>query len=166
MEGWAHGNTTPLKFYLQLRTKVRIFCNKAVPCSTDSQHKWKSDTKIQTWTTEKIPEPSQISGWKPMREVRSCTGAEEKSLQILPHSFQCCCITNRLEITLCLQLFTGDCAQFWAPQYKGDIDILERAQERATKMLKGLKHLSYEKSESWDCSAGRREASGGSSQCL
>ncbi|KAK4831696.1 hypothetical protein QYF61_018748 [Mycteria americana] len=34
--------------------------------------------------------------------------------------------------------------QFWAPQCKRDVDILERVQQRATKMIKGLKHVSYE----------------------
>ncbi|GAB0209608.1 mitochondrial enolase superfamily member 1 [Grus japonensis] len=36
------------------------------------------------------------------------------------------------------------CVQSWAPQYKRDMDILERVQHRATKMMKGLEHLSYE----------------------
>ncbi|KAK4824967.1 hypothetical protein QYF61_021754 [Mycteria americana] len=34
--------------------------------------------------------------------------------------------------------------QFWAPQYKRDMDILERVKQRATKTIKGLEHLSYE----------------------
>ena len=34
--------------------------------------------------------------------------------------------------------------QFWALQYKRDVDILERVQQRATKMMKGPEHLSYE----------------------
>ncbi|KAK4832125.1 LOW QUALITY PROTEIN: hypothetical protein QYF61_020802 [Mycteria americana] len=33
---------------------------------------------------------------------------------------------------------------FWSPQYKRDMDILKRAQRRAMKMMKRLKHLSYE----------------------
>ncbi|KAK4828600.1 hypothetical protein QYF61_000052 [Mycteria americana] len=36
------------------------------------------------------------------------------------------------------------CVQFWALHYKRDMDILERIQQRATKMIKGLEHLSYE----------------------
>jgi len=34
--------------------------------------------------------------------------------------------------------------QFWARQCKKDMNILLRVQQRATKMIKGLKHLFYE----------------------
>lgn len=34
--------------------------------------------------------------------------------------------------------------QFWGPQYKKDMEILEKNQFKATKMIRGLEHLFYE----------------------
>jgi len=35
------------------------------------------------------------------------------------------------------------CAQFWDPQYKREMDMLEHVQEMAGRMIKDLEHLSY-----------------------
>ncbi|GAB0183594.1 mitochondrial enolase superfamily member 1 [Grus japonensis] len=36
------------------------------------------------------------------------------------------------------------CVQLWGPQYRRDMELLERVQRKATKLIRGLEHLSYE----------------------
>ena len=36
------------------------------------------------------------------------------------------------------------CVQFWSPQHRKDMDLLQWVQRKTTKMIRGMEHLSYE----------------------
>jgi len=37
--------------------------------------------------------------------------------------------------------YLESCVQLWSPQHRKDMDLLDRVQRRATKMVKGMEHL-------------------------
>ena len=46
------------------------------------------------------------------------------------------------------------CIQAWGSQYRKDVELLERVQRRAAKMIRGLEQLSYEERLSWKDGSG------------
>ena len=36
------------------------------------------------------------------------------------------------------------CIQIWGPQYRKDVELLERVQRSTTKVIRGLEHVPYE----------------------
>ena len=64
------------------------------------------------------------------------------------------CITKRVSsreregiVPLCSALvrpYVKHRVQAWSPQHRKDVALLEQVQRRATKMIRGLEHLSYE----------------------
>jgi len=47
-------------------------------------------------------------------------------------------------MNLCLEIiYVECCVQLWPPQFKKDMNRLERVQRRATKVVKGLENLPY-----------------------
>jgi len=79
---------------------------------------------------------------------RQCVLADQKANRILGCIKRS--VASRLReviLPLCSALMRPHlecCVQFWGPQNREDMDVLERVQRRATKMIRGLEYLSYD----------------------
>ncbi|PKU29209.1 hypothetical protein llap_20487 [Limosa lapponica baueri] len=79
---------------------------------------------------------------------RQCALAAQKA----PHTLGCIpsSVASRARggiLPLCsalVRLHLGCCIQLWSPQHRKDMDLLERVQRRAMKMIRGLEPLCWE----------------------
>ncbi|GAB0187640.1 hypothetical protein GRJ2_001229300 [Grus japonensis] len=80
--------------------------------------------------------------------TRQCTRASQKANHVL--GFIKNSMTSRSREVI-LSLYSAlvrphleYCIQLWGPPYRRDMELLEQVQRRATKLIGGLEHLSYE----------------------
>ncbi|KFV68125.1 hypothetical protein N307_07835, partial [Dryobates pubescens] len=137
LERWAQGNL--LRFN---KTKCRVLhLGRGNP-----RHK----SRLGSDWLENSPEERDLGGLmdEKLNMSSQCALAARKANQILGYIKRSVASRSR-EVILPLYsaLVTPHleyCIQYWSPYYKRDIEVLECVQRRATRMIRGLEHLSYE----------------------
>ncbi|KAJ7424887.1 hypothetical protein WISP_26189 [Willisornis vidua] len=127
---WQEPNLIPTSnnWHPTTRTPAEFYYVDFSPGFLAQVQKWCSFTCSATST-------AKLSGFQPT--VAKLVGGRRNPLHSVLDSWHFASSTqDRLHLEYCVL--------FWPPQYKKDKELMERIQERATKMIRDLEHLSYE----------------------
>ena len=116
-------------------------------------HDLKTEYSIQQggrmWKLEEISEVRDLGivVSRDLKVARQCAGAAKKAMSVLGlirrHFGQLDPGSFKILYNSYVRAHLEYCIQSWSPYLRKDIDCLERVQKRATKLVEGMKKLSY-----------------------
>ncbi|KAK4816544.1 hypothetical protein QYF61_017745 [Mycteria americana] len=108
--------------------------------------RFRLDTKKKFFTMKGVKRcnmvPREVVDAPSLETFKVVEPVGERYILQLPHPIRPCGDT-KLNHSSIMAVHLEYCIQLWSPQYKKDMDLFEWVQRRATKIIRGMEHLSY-----------------------